>query len=75
MTCLSFSPTGFDVQAETVFRAGRPVALFKVSGGYDVMPDGNRFLVKRVPERSIETTLVTVMNWFDDLLRRVPVKH
>jgi hypothetical protein len=39
------------------------------------MPDGKRFLVQRLPERTSTTTFVTVTNWFDDLLRRVPVKH
>jgi serine/threonine-protein kinase len=64
-----------DVQTAPVFRAGRPQALFKLNGGYDAMPDGKRFLVQRLPERASTTTFVTVTNWFDDLLRRAPVKH
>jgi hypothetical protein len=32
-----------NVQTEPVFRAGRPLALFRVVGSYDVMPDGKHF--------------------------------
>jgi len=63
-----------DVPAGTVFRAGHPKALFKVTGGYDVTPDPNRFLVERVPEKSAGTTFVTITDWFEDLRRKVPVK-
>lgn len=66
-----------DVETAPAFRAGRPHALFKLPpvGAYDVMPDGKRFLVERAPERVATSTFITVTNWFDDLLRRAPLKR
>jgi serine/threonine-protein kinase len=66
-----------DIPAGPLLRAGRPKALFKldVDAGFDVMPDGKRFLVERVPGRATTITAVTITNWFDDLRRRAPVKH
>jgi hypothetical protein len=44
--------------------------------GYDVTPDGNRFLMVRPkdlpPQPPIE--LVLVENWFEELKQRVPAK-
>jgi hypothetical protein len=31
--------------------------------------------VERVPERLVDYTFITINNWFDDLLRRAPVKR
>jgi Tol biopolymer transport system component len=76
-----------DVPAGPVFRAGQPQALFKLSGPtptpmnaawFDVTPDPKRFLVEQLTEKyatSSGSTFVTITNWFDDLRRRVPVKH
>jgi Tol biopolymer transport system component len=66
-----------DVPTGSVFRPGTPHALFKLAedAGYDVTPDPNLFLVEHVPERQTPYTFVTVTNWFDELLRRAPVKH
>jgi hypothetical protein len=64
-----------DVPAGPVFRAGNPKVLFKVSGGVEVTPHPNRFLVGRVPEKSTgRATFMTMTDWFDDLRRKVPVK-
>jgi eukaryotic-like serine/threonine-protein kinase len=66
------------------FQAGRPQPLFIIrndsgGAGYDVSPDGKRFLVGRPAETAAgsapETTFITVTDWFTDLLRRVPVKR
>jgi hypothetical protein len=66
-----------EVQTGPVFRAGHPQVLFKLSlgGGFAPAPDGKRFLVERKAESSDKTTLVTITNWFDDLLRREPLKR
>ena len=51
---------------------GRFVPTRRGDAGYDVSPDGQRFLlVKRVQE-SVPTQLNVVLNWFEELKRRVP---
>jgi len=45
------------------------------SAAFAVTADPNRFPVERYPENEAGTTFITVTNWFDDLLRRVPLKH
>ena len=61
---------------------GVPVLLFKKrdagrlggfrTRGYDVTPDGSRFLVVTPVERPGAAPLVVVMNWYEDLNKRVP---
>jgi hypothetical protein len=43
--------------------------------GYDVTPDGQRFLMVQERERPpiTPTQVVLVQNWFEELRRRVPV--
>ena len=62
-----------DVQAGNSFRAGLPHEVAKTFSGttWDVAPDGNRFLVELFPSGN-SLRLETVVNWFDDLRRRVP---
>jgi serine/threonine-protein kinase len=62
-----------DIQTSPAFRAGLPVELFKMASGttWDVAPDGKRFLVEFFPSGS-NLRLETVVNWFDELRRRVP---
>jgi serine/threonine-protein kinase len=73
------------VQTAPEFRVGDPQALFtlpsRATGGsftvqdqsWDVAPDGNRFLVIASPdEQETEVKLQAVVNWFDELRRRVP---
>jgi serine/threonine-protein kinase len=63
-------------------RIGQPVALF---GGrypdnpgwtrprsYDVSPDGDRFLMTRLPAQRDRPRIVVVLNWFDELKAKVP---
>jgi hypothetical protein len=62
--------------------AGTPVLLFRVADagrtsqgrtvGYDVAPDGSRFLLVTPIERLEATPNVVVLNWFDELRRRAP---
>jgi Tol biopolymer transport system component len=57
-----------DIRTGPPFVAGRPQPLFKLSGlgaEWEPAPDGKRFLVERIPERT--TTFVVVTNWFADL--------
>lgn len=75
-----------DIESKGGFRAGTPKMLFENSYGfsaaplqpgigYDVSPDGRRFLmIKPVSEANAPAHFQVVENWFDELRRRVPVK-
>ena len=73
-----------DVQAAQEFRAGPPHPLFflrststdaqvSISEGWDVTPDGKRFLAITTPEgQESGVRLQAVVNWFDELRRLAP---
>ena len=69
-----------DIQTSPVFRAGRPRMLFEKPlleflPIYDVAPDGSRFLMLKVdrPAAQAESDeLHVVVNWAEELRRRVP---
>jgi serine/threonine-protein kinase len=75
-----------DYQTEPTFSAGKPRLLFEgnyvanapTSGGafYSVSPDGQRFLMTQVPEQqqSSLTQVNMVLNWFEEVKQKVPVK-
>jgi len=65
-----------DVQPGTIFRAGLPQALFKAPAGttWDAAADGKRFLVETPGASGNGRRMDFVVNWFDELNRRVPVK-
>jgi hypothetical protein len=66
------------VAAGPSFSAGKPRLLFegRYAGGYDVSPDGRRFLMIRIEEESADKTeLHVVLNWFEELKRLVPTKE
>jgi eukaryotic-like serine/threonine-protein kinase len=65
-----------EVQSGTTFRAGLPQSLFKLAAGttWDPAPDGKRFLVETAQTATAGGQhLEAVVNWFDELARRVPV--
>lgn len=78
-----------DIDDRASFRAGAPHELFTVKVGYpgaslgttpvrsyDVYPDGRHFIAS-LPERQTDppiTRLNVVLNWFDELKRRVPTR-
>jgi hypothetical protein len=46
-----------------------------MSAAYDVSADGQRFLmVKELPQATSPTQINVVLNWFEELKRRVPTK-
>jgi Tol biopolymer transport system component len=63
-------------------RIGQPVALFAGPyqdnpgwtrpRSYDVSPDGERFLLTRVPGDRPRPRIAVVLNWFDELRQKVP---
>ncbi|MBI4442774.1 MAG: PD40 domain-containing protein [Acidobacteria bacterium] len=68
-----------DVQIEPTFHAGKPRLLFEGNywlqidlTDYDVTADGQRFLMLKPSERPPATQVNVVLNWFEDLKRRVP---
>ncbi|MGE5717438.1 MAG: TolB family protein, partial [Acidobacteriota bacterium] len=68
-----------EVETKSTFRAGRPRMLFEghYLGGrtssYDIAPDGTRFLmIKPDPDESGPAHVKVVLNWFEEVERRVP---
>jgi eukaryotic-like serine/threonine-protein kinase len=71
-----------DVAAQPGFAAGKPRMLFEgpylptplTSPNYDVSPDGQRFLMLKASaqEQPAPTQINVVLNWFEELKRRVP---
>ncbi len=71
-----------DIATQPAFAAGKPRVLFEgryelspaTSPNYDVSPDGQRFLMLRPSEQeaSAPTQINVVLNWFEELKRRVP---
>jgi hypothetical protein len=72
-----------DIPAGDPLLAGKPRVLFEgvwsitsPVRGYDITPDGQRFIMIRpeeLPDQRV-TKLNVVLNWFDELKRRVPRK-
>jgi serine/threonine-protein kinase len=62
------------VETEPEFSAGRPRLLFegRYLAGFDISPDGQRFLMIREPEAEPVTELNVVFNWFEELKRLAP---
>jgi Tol biopolymer transport system component len=66
-----------------VLTAGSPRILFEGSylasdtggAGYDVAPDGRFLMVEPLEPERPATAIDVVINWFDDVQRRVPVIH
>jgi serine/threonine-protein kinase len=62
-----------DVQSGASFDAGTPRVLFRSSaGGYDVAPDGQRFLMVQGQPRPVPKQINLVLGWFEELTRRAP---
>jgi len=76
------------VETDPAFRLGPPKILFRsiyaglggISGiPWDISPDGKRFLMMReslplVPAEGGPRKINIVLNWFEELKQRVPVK-
>ena len=66
-----------EVQTSATFHALTPKMLFETTntGGFDVSPDGRRFLMVKsaaVPQAQ-QIEMRVVLNWFEELRRRVPL--
>jgi eukaryotic-like serine/threonine-protein kinase len=70
-----------DIATQSSFAAGKPKVLFAgqyvptpvTFPNYDVSPDGQRFLMLKPSEAEATPTQINVvLNWFEELKRRVP---
>ena len=71
-----------DIAPQPGFTAGKPRMLFEgryeptpfTFPNYDVSPDGQRFLMLKPGEagEAVPTQINIVLNWFEELKRRVP---
>ena len=72
-----------DITTQPGFAAGTPRMLFEgpylpsplTNPNYDVSPDGQRFLMLKASEQAeaAPTQINVVLNWFEELKRRVPI--
>jgi len=72
-----------DIQTKPAFSASRPRLLFVLPEcamaapirGWDISPDGQRFLMEKEYERKPQpvTEMILVQNWFEELKRLAPV--
>ncbi len=71
------------ITTHPVLRPGEAKQLFQgrymanpIGRTYDVTADGQRFLMVQEKERppTVVTQMVVVLNWFEELKRRVPAK-
>jgi hypothetical protein len=46
---------------------------FRFSANYDITPDGDRFIMIKPEKKSEPTQIIVVLNWFEELKRRVPL--
>jgi serine/threonine-protein kinase len=73
-----------DIQTTPGFAASKPKLLFEQPGfaqggeirGWDISPDGERFLMVKLEERKPQplTEMVLVQNWIEEVRRLVPTK-
>ena len=68
-----------EIKAGNRFSAGSPRTLFegkfheyREHPSFDVTPDGQRFIMVKVPPESEPRHLVVILNWFDELQTLVP---
>ena len=50
-----------------------PISVVNAARSYDIMPDGQRFVIVAPPEEVPHPRINVVLNWFDELKERVPV--
>lgn len=68
-----------EVSTEPTFKAGRPTLLFEekhlarfTNEFWDITPDGERFIIIKPGEPQRLTRINVVLNWFEELQRKVP---
>jgi Tol biopolymer transport system component len=61
-------------KAQVLFDAQVPPVAFPDPVPYAVMADGQKFLIARAIDRDRSSSLVVVLNWQEELKRRIPAK-
>jgi serine/threonine-protein kinase len=64
------------VETDPEFKPGKPIVLFRgtYSDYWDISPDGKRFLMMKKITAEAPRKINIVVNWFEELKQRVPVK-
>jgi serine/threonine-protein kinase len=57
-----------------LFQGGYAVAPGNFWANYDVGPDGQQFLMLEPEQVGSDTQVAVILNWFEELKRRVPVR-
>ncbi len=70
MMSATFDPATGDVGIPTVIFEG-PYAYSNFSPDFDVTPDGQRFLMVKIPPKSAPREITVVLNWFEELKERM----
>ena len=68
------------ITSEEPFRVAKPRPLFEAHyddggsayPGYDITPDGQKFVMIRSEHEYVATQINVTLNWFEELERRVP---
>ena len=67
-----------EVKTSATFEVGVPRALFPTRPTgvlrYDATSDGQRFLISTPTEEATSAPATVVLNWFEELKRRLPAK-
>ena len=71
-----------DVTTQPTFSTGKPKILFEgpytpappEQPNYSASPDGPRFLMLKPAEEQAPTQINVVLNWFEELKKKVPGK-
>ena len=50
-----------------------PISVINTGASYDIMPDGQRFVIVALPDEIPHPRINVVLNWFEELKERVPV--
>ena len=51
-----------------------PYFLYSYIPSYDIHPDGKRFLMVKLPEGPQNNQIKMVLDWFEELKEKVPVR-
>ena len=65
-------PTFAPAKPGLLFEAHYEPGFYTFLANYDVSPDGQRFLMIKGSEQESAAQITVVLNWFEDLKRRVP---
>jgi serine/threonine-protein kinase len=74
--CTAEKMVSATVETDPVFKVVKRQVLFELTpyiSGFDIHPDGDRFVMIKEDETSSQ--IIVVVNWFEELKRKVPTDH